>query len=147
MYQALIVEDNTTFRRSLRELLCSRFPSMTIREAKDGNEALAEMEAHIPHLVFMDIRLPGANGLEITKRIKAGYDGVVVIVLTSYDLPEYREAAYRSGASHFFAKGSTSCEEITGLVESVISAIQVEPARNVGLRTISESRAQKMSGD
>jgi len=46
----------------------------------------------------------------------------VIVMLTSHDLPEYREAAYRSGASHFFAKDSSNCEEIVTLVESMMLA-------------------------
>lgn len=120
MFVTLIVEDNVTFRHSLKELLNSHFPKMSIEEAADGKEALQKVEFLIPHLIFMDIKLPGANGLELTKRIKRDHDEIVVIVFTSFDLPEYREAAYRSGASYFFTKGSTSGDEIINLVGSLV---------------------------
>jgi len=67
----------------------------------------------------MDIRLPGQSGLEVTRRIKALYPDVHVIMLTSYDFPEYREAARASGACGFLSKGSSTAEEIQNLVEGL----------------------------
>ena len=128
MCLTLIVEDNATFRQSLRELLSAHFPSMSIEEAADGKEALLKVGLSVPNLVFMDIKLPGINGLELTKKIKAAHQRIEVIVLTSYDLPEYREAAYRSGASHFFTKGTASSDEITMVVNSILSDKMIEMA-------------------
>jgi len=53
----------------------------------------------------MDIRLPGENGLELTKKIKKNYPDITVVIVTSYDLPEYREAARESMADYFVPKG------------------------------------------
>lgn len=114
----LIVEDNSTFRQSLREMLALRFPSLGIKEASNGDEALVAVEATNPDLIFMDIKLPGKNGLELTRMIKKSNSRVEVIILTSYDIPEYREAAFQSGASHFFTKGSARSEEIADVVKS-----------------------------
>ena len=121
MCLTLIVEDNATFRQSLKELLTIRFPSMSIEEAVDGKEALSKLDSNLPDLIFIDIKLPGTNGLELTKRIKANHQSIEVIVLTSYDLPEYREAAYRCGASYFFTKGTATSDEITMVVNSILS--------------------------
>ena len=66
----LLVEDNATFRKSLKEMLSLRFPAISIDEASDGEEALLKLSETTPDLIFMDIRLPGKNGLEITKIIK-----------------------------------------------------------------------------
>ncbi len=120
MSRVLIVEDSTIFRMLLKETLQSRFPSMEIFEAADGEETKRHMTAHLPDLVFMDIKLPGENGLDLTAKIKAEHPQVIVIVLTSYDTPEYREAAVKARADHFLAKGSSSREGILTLVESVL---------------------------
>ena len=119
MFQILIVEDNAPFRQSLREMLCEQFPTMRVEEAQDGEDALDKLETLSPHLVFMDIKLPGQSGLEVTRTIKARYPEVRVIILTSYDLPEYREAASQYGADYFLSKGSSSREEILALVDTV----------------------------
>ncbi|MBI4774499.1 MAG: response regulator transcription factor [Deltaproteobacteria bacterium] len=119
MFTTLIVEDNLSFRQSLRTMLSERFPEMNVAEAGDAKEALERIEAPLPDLVFMDIRLPGGNGLELTGKIKQNHSRTTVIILTSYDLPEYREAAREYGADFFIVKDSTSLEEIRVLVESV----------------------------
>ena len=121
MVQMLIVDDNAPFRQSLREMLREQFSTMGVDEAEDGEDALDKIETLSPHLVFMDIKLPGQNGLEVTRAIKARYPGVRVIILTSYDLPEYREAAENYGADYFLSKGSSSREEIIALVDRISS--------------------------
>jgi len=120
VYRVLVVEDSTIFRTLLKETLQSRFPSMEIIEAADGEEAMKEITARLPDLIFMDVKLPGENGLDLTAKIKAKYPDVIVIVLTSYDTPEYREAAVKAKANHFLAKGSSSREGILTLVESIL---------------------------
>jgi DNA-binding NarL/FixJ family response regulator len=120
VYRVLVVEDSTIFRTLLKETLQSRFPSMEILEAVDGEEAMKEITARLPNLIFMDVKLPGENGLDLTAKIKAKYPDVIVIVLTSYDTPEYREAAVKAKANHFLAKGSSSREGILTLVESIL---------------------------
>jgi DNA-binding NarL/FixJ family response regulator len=123
MFKTLIVEDNDTFRQSLREILKARFPTMIIQEACNGSEALNVVTAFMPDLIFMDIKLPGTNGLELTRTIKSSYSDTTIIILTSHDLPEYREAAYASGASFFATKGSSSAEDITALVKLCVPGV------------------------
>jgi DNA-binding NarL/FixJ family response regulator len=120
MYCVLIVEDNPLFRRSLRELLEVRFPSVGIKEASDGRQALDMVRDTKPDLVFMDIKLPDKNGLELTRIIKQSHSGIPVIILTSYDFPEYREAAMHSGASYFLTKGNAKSDEIAAAVSSAL---------------------------
>jgi DNA-binding NarL/FixJ family response regulator len=121
MLKTLIVEDNVTFRQSLKAVLAAEFPSMNIEEAGDGQEALEKVDAFRPNLIFMDIKLPGMNGLELTKKIKSDDASIVIIILTSYDLSEYRAAAQEYGADHFIPKGSSSRKEVLELVQSVLS--------------------------
>ncbi len=121
MLRTLIVEDSYLYRRLLKETLQMRFPQMEILEAKNGEEALASIALNPPQLIFMDIQLPGLNGLELTQRIKEQYPEVTIIILTSYDLPEYREAASGFRANHFLSKSSTTKEGLLSLVESILS--------------------------
>ncbi len=93
---------------------------MEILEAVDGEEVMKVITARLPDLIFMDVKLPGENGLDLTAKIKGKYPDVIVIVLTSYDTPEYREAAVKAKANHFLAKGSSSREGILTLVESIL---------------------------
>jgi len=118
-FKVMLVEDDDGFRRSLAGLLTSRFPSIVLDEAADGAEAMEKVKNFLPQLIFMDIKLPGENGLDVTRRIKALYPDINVVILTSYDFPEYRAAARACGASDFLSKGSSTAEEIRDLVEGL----------------------------
>jgi DNA-binding NarL/FixJ family response regulator len=120
MFKTLIVEDNDTFRQTLRNLLSGRFPGMHFDEARDGKEIFYKIKDFRPDLIFMDIELPGENGLEITHQIRASGYEVVIIILTSHDMPAYREASKQCGANHFVLKGSSSAEEILSLVNAIV---------------------------
>ena len=76
--KTLIVENNASFRGMLKENLLTRFPSMVIQEAEEGKAALQKVEALQPDLIFMDLQLPGENGLQLTKKIKTSYPGTKV---------------------------------------------------------------------
>ena len=121
MAKVLIVEDSTFFSRLLKETLLSQYPKMDISEAPNAEEALKHFDTFTPDLIFVDIRLPGESGLDFTRRIKTTYPNIPIIILTSYDLPEYREAAKEYQADHFLSKGTTTKENILALVTSILS--------------------------
>ena len=127
-FRVLIVEDSALFRQFLRELLKDRFPSMEIDEAPDGETALLKAEAAPPSLIFMDIRLPGKNGLEVARRIKARYPKTIVVMLTGYDLPEYRNASMKY-ADYFFSKDTSTAEILFSIVQSMLPSHPGRTAR------------------
>ena len=132
MFKILIVEDHPIFRQLLRYILKELFPSMVIEEAAERVEAMQKVDSLCPDLIFMDIRLPGENGLDLTRKIKIKYPDVRVAILTRADFPECREAAKQYGANYFMAKDSITIEKIRDLVTS-ISSEMVNPAREGGL--------------
>jgi YesN/AraC family two-component response regulator len=103
----------------LKETLHDRFPSIQIHEAIDGKKAIQEIETFCPDLIFMDIRLPGENGLELIKKLKARHPNIIVIILTGCDLPEYPEFSCQY-ADYFFPKDSLTAQDIFKLVESIL---------------------------
>jgi two-component system, response regulator YesN len=122
MRKILIVDDNVLFRRIVKEALWSRFDDIKISEVNDGEKALKEISTFLPDLILMDIRLPGENGLQLAKQIKAQQPDISVVILTSYDEPEYRDAAYRCKADHYVPKdtfltliNSNSADELFSL--------------------------------
>jgi len=121
LFRTMLVEDNSSFRQVVKNNLQDQFPSMDIIEAADGIEAFQKIDYHPPNLIFMDIKLPGKNGLELTGKIKTDHPDIIIIILTSLDLPEYREAATRNKADYFLSKGSIATEEISKLVKSILS--------------------------
>jgi DNA-binding NarL/FixJ family response regulator len=121
MFHTLIAEDNATFRLALREMLTRRFPFMDIEEASDGTQALDQAKAGHHDLVFMDIKMPGINGLDVTRAIKSDDRDAIICVVTAYDLPEYRDAAHDSGADHFIVKDESTEAVVVALVEAILS--------------------------
>lgn len=120
MYKTLIVEDNTVFRETLVRLLNDKFSRMEIESAGDGRLAMEKFSAFFPNLVLMDIRLPGENGLEVTRKIRSRNEDVKIVILTSHDAPEYRLAAKKNGANFFISKSDTSSDDLVRLVESIM---------------------------
>ncbi len=123
MLRVLIVEDNRNFREIFRNQLYEYFPSIVIEEAENGEEAWQKMKGTPSHLIYMDIRLPGLDGLQLTHRIKTNYPDTKVIIMTAYGVPEYREAATRCGASCFLPKDSLNLGQVETLVKSVLSGL------------------------
>lgn len=126
MFKILIVDDSHIYRQILNDTLHYKFPNVDISVASNGGEALKKIDASPPDLILMDIRLPDESGLELTRKIKTQYPATTIIILTSYDLPEYREAATQYKADHFLTKGSTSKDRIYKLVESILSDRRID---------------------
>ena len=122
MCRVLLVDDHTGFRQSFAGFLRSCLPSICIKEASDGQEALDQIRTFAPLLVFMDIKLPGKNGLELAQTIKHAFSTIRIVMLTNHDLPEYRQAAILSGASDFWTKDTISPAKIADLLTSVCPA-------------------------
>jgi len=119
MLKVLLVEDNRIYRETFKDNLRQHFPVVSVSEAGNADEALQKIRGTPPDLIFMDIRLPGMNGLQLTQRIKKEFPKIPIAILTGYDLPEYREAAIQYGADGFFVKESLQWEEIEALVKSI----------------------------
>ena len=130
MSSVLIVENNDFFRRSFKEILKMYIPSLLVDESADGSDALAKIDRASPDVVFMDIRLPGKSGLELTREIKGHHPDVVISIFTSYDLPEYRRVAEEYGADHFLLKDALTGAEIAAMVKAVIKKKKVSAPGN-----------------
>ncbi len=123
MLRVLLVEDNRSYREAFKENLRDHFSSIVIEEAENGEEGLKKINEAPPHLVFMDLRLPGMNGLRFTQKVKKDFPNVHIVMLTGYDVPEYREAAKQYGAEGFFVKESIKWDEVKALVDSIEGTI------------------------
>jgi len=144
MKRVLIVEDNVFFLQFFRETLHSRFPSLEISEAANGDEAMQKIKDLPPQVIFMDLRLPGENGLELTKKIKAQYPDIIVVIVTNYDVPEYRKAAFESRADHFISKDS-----FLKIINSILQPSNIDqddPDRDIPLEKHPSDSHPKQSG-
>lgn len=100
----LVVEDHAVLRGTIRDLLEAHFSGFSVLEAETGEEALDVAAVHRPGIVLMDITLPGMNGLETTRRLKARLPEVCVVIVTIHENAKYREDALAVGASAYVLK-------------------------------------------
>jgi DNA-binding NarL/FixJ family response regulator len=108
----LIADDQDLVRLGLRTLVLNEDDLELAGEAADGLAAVAAAREHRPDIVLMDVRMPGIDGIEATRRIVGdpSLTGTRVIVLTTFELDEYVFDALRHGASGFLIKDTTPAE-------------------------------------
>lgn len=121
MFKILIVDPNDPFRRSLKKVLVNRFPLVDVQEAADGDEGLKIVEAFQPDLIFLEFHLPAETGLELAGRIKAEHPDIIIVILTSDDLPEYKLAVEQLGVEHLVPKDDWTGEDMIALVQSILN--------------------------
>ncbi|MCD0447034.1 response regulator transcription factor [Glycomyces sp. A-F 0318] len=115
--RVLIADDQALVRGSFRLLVDSAPDLEAVGEAGSGGEAVALAGATRPDVVVMDVRMPGMDGIEATRRIGAdpALSEVRVLVLTTFDLDEYVHAALRAGASGFLLKDAPPASLLAGI--------------------------------
>jgi DNA-binding NarL/FixJ family response regulator len=104
--RVVVVDDQALVRAGFRMILEAETDLVVAGEAADGEQAVALISADPPDVVLMDVRMPGVDGIEATRRIldDPGHSGVRVIMLTTFDMDEYVYDALRAGASGFVLK-------------------------------------------
>ena len=112
MITVLLADDQALVRAGFRALLNAEPDIEVVAEAGDGLEAVRLAGRTRPEVVLMDIRMPGVDGLEATRRIAADPDlaGTRVVILTTFELDEYVFEALRTGASGFLVKDTEPVE-------------------------------------
>ena len=106
MTTVLLVDDQALLRMGFRLVIESEPDLEVVGEASDGRVALDQVAALAPDVVVMDVRMPGMDGIEATRRVVAEHPGTRVLVLTTFDVDEYAFAALRAGASGFLLKNA-----------------------------------------
>jgi DNA-binding NarL/FixJ family response regulator len=120
----VLVDDQVLMRTAFRVIFDETDDIAVVGEAGDGTAAVDVVERTRPDVVLMDIRMPGMNGVEATRRIRAlptGTDATGaprVLILTTFDLDEYVYAALRAGASGFLLKDALA-EDLLAAVRTV----------------------------
>ena len=113
--RVLLVDDQSLVRSGFRMILGTRKDIVVVGEAKDGDQVLAAVDARVPDVVLMDVRMPRMDGIAATRELVRRHSRVRVLILTTCDLDEYVVEALRSGASGFLLKDSTAPELIAGV--------------------------------
>ena len=114
--RVLLADDQTLVRGGFRMILRAEPDFEVVGEAADGAEAIDLARQLHPDVVLMDVRMPGTDGIEATRRITAGRsESPRVLVLTTFDLDEYVFDALRAGASGFLLKDAPEEQLIAGI--------------------------------
>jgi DNA-binding NarL/FixJ family response regulator len=112
MIRVVLADDQALVRAGFRALLNAQEDIEVIAEAPDGAGAVAAAKQHHPDVILMDIRMPGMDGLEATRRISTDQrlEGVRILILTTFEEDEYVFEAIRAGASGFLVKDTEPVE-------------------------------------
>jgi DNA-binding NarL/FixJ family response regulator len=130
--RVVLVDDQTLVRTGFRLVLDETSDIEVVGEAADGSQALDVVARTRPDVVLMDVRMPGLDGIETTRRIRSGPHPARVIILTTFDLDEYVLAGLRAGASGFLLKDALAAELISAV--RVVAAGEAVAAPSVTRR-------------
>ncbi|WP_432841347.1 response regulator [Dactylosporangium sp. CA-092794] len=143
MITVLIVDDQPLQRFGFRMLLDSNTDTHVAGEAANGADAVRRTTELHPDVVLMDVRMPGMDGIEATRRIVESGGRSHILMLTTFDLDEYVHAALRAGASGFLLKDAHPEELLAGIRAVAAGDAVIAPALT---RRLLDEFAQHLGG-
>ncbi len=126
--EALVVDDSATYRTILTEVLRNVAGIGDVRKARDGTEALRLVDESVPGIVFLDIVMPGMDGLEVLAKLKAGHPDLPVVMVSGASRSNARVTvkSLEAGALAFVAKptgGGAAVRELVRQISAVVAGI------------------------
>ncbi len=115
--KVLIADNNAKFIQTVKSFLANEQDIEIVGNARNGKEAISKAKELKPDIILMDVRMPEMNGFKSTSSINQIMPEVKIIILTIYDIDEYRKAAITSGASGFVVKNVIKDELIQTIRE------------------------------
>lgn len=106
MLKVVIADDSALVRERLAALVSDIEGVEMVGQASNASDAIDISQRLKPDVVILDIRMPGGNGIQVLEAIKASEAGPVVIMLTAFPYPQYRDKCLKAGADYFFDKAS-----------------------------------------
>jgi DNA-binding NarL/FixJ family response regulator len=116
--RVLLADDHSIVRQGVRQLLESSKEIQVIAEAGDGEEARALIEQHLPDVAVLDIQMPKASGIEVTRWLRAHLPQIGVLILTAYDDDPYVMAVLQAGANGYVLK-TANADDLIQAVHNV----------------------------
>lgn len=123
----MLADDQALLRVGFRMLLEAEDDFRVVAEAGDGAQAIALAASVRPHVILMDVRMPGLDGIEATRQIMTAQPNTRIIILTTFDLDEYAFGGLRAGASGFLLKNAEPGELIAAIRTVVSGEASVSP--------------------
>ncbi len=126
--RVLICDDQDLVREGLQAILSTAPGIEVVGEADDGHAAVEAVERLEPDVVLMDLKMPGKDGVAATRDIRARFDDVRVLVLTTYDAPEWVADAIKAGASGYLLKDTPRSQLIDAIKGTAEGRTHVDPS-------------------
>lgn len=131
MYKTLIADDEGIVIEALTFIIEKNFPDQcVIQTAKSGRDAIEIAEHFHPDIIFMDIKMPGINGIEAMKEIKITSPSSIFLVLSAYDKFDYARDAMKLGAMCYLNKPLKKDEIVQNIKEAMRQVDQVREKRS-----------------
>ena len=128
MIGVLLADDQTLVRAGFRMIIDAQPDMAVVGEAADGSEAVEEARRLRPDVLLMDIRMPGVDGIEATRRLVADGSPARIVMLTTFDLDEYVYGAMKAGASGFLLKTAPPHQLTAAIRDAAAGETLVAPA-------------------
>ncbi len=119
----VIADDSPLLRDRISKLLKGLNERIVIYEAENGQKAMELIYAKNPDLVFLDIRMPEMNGIEVLKKIRKEKMKTKVCILTNYPYPQYKKKCLEAGADYFLSK-TEEFEDIKLIISALANSME-----------------------
>ena len=145
MYKILIVDDEELERNALRAIINKGIDSIIeIQEAVNGREAIVKSRSFNPDIIFLDIKMPGINGIEAARTIRETDSSISIIFLTAFNRFEYAHEAIQIGVDDFIIKPSSE-NRVLEVITKLITKIDNRKS-NLDLKENNELKLSRATG-
>jgi DNA-binding NarL/FixJ family response regulator len=127
MIHVLLADDHMLVRDGLKRIISESGLFLVVAEAADGNEALQRLRTQAIELAILDLSMPGRNGIELIKLVRAEFPALRILVLTMHEEDQYAVRAIRAGASGYLTKDSASSSLIAAMQKVARGGMYVSP--------------------
>jgi DNA-binding NarL/FixJ family response regulator len=127
MIHVLLADDHMLVRDGLKRIISESGLFLVVAEAADGNEALQRLRTQAIELAILDLSMPGRNGIELIKLVRAEFPALRILVLTMHEEDQYAVRAIRAGASGYLTKDSASSSLIAAMQKIARGGMYVSP--------------------
>jgi DNA-binding NarL/FixJ family response regulator len=138
--RVVLADDHAVVRRGIRDFLAETGDIAVMAEAENGIQAYDQVSLHRPDVVLLDVQMPGSNGIDVARRLRANGLTVGILMLTAFDDPPYIKAAIEAGANGYVLKSSDADE----IIEAIRAVHEGKTAFSAGLTL---PQTQRRSGD